>query len=153
MEEQRLSSSVREDQGTRLGSLIKKKKTPDSLSNHSITIGVDTRMWLCCGIKFSFLGCHGVEQVWTMDTAPCSTSRDTSDDPQLVWIMPTLDTRGKIAAAELAFYAPIAALSLVLIIRYAFRRDAGWFFLFIFSASVYYFVSVRKPYNQNDQLI
>ena len=67
--------------------------------------------------------------------------------------MPTLDTRGKIAAAELAFYAPIAALSLVLIIRYAFRRDAGWFFLFIFSASVYYFVSVRKPYNQNDQLI
>jgi len=48
--------------------------------------------------------------------------------------MPTLDTRGKIAAAELAFYAPITALSLFLIFRYAFRRDAGWFFLFIFSA-------------------
>jgi len=49
--------------------------------------------------------------------------------------MPTLDTRGKIAAAELAFYAPVAAFSLFLIFRYAFRRDAGWFFLFIFSAT------------------
>jgi len=66
--------------------------------------------------------------------------------------MPTLDTRGKIAAAELAFYVPIAALSLVLIFRYAFRRDAGWFFLFIFSASLYYFVPVWKTYHKADQL-
>ncbi|KAF9479734.1 hypothetical protein BDN70DRAFT_858106 [Pholiota conissans] len=47
--------------------------------------------------------------------------------------MPTLDTRGKIAAAQIAFYVPIAIVSLLLIFRYLFRRDAGWFFLFIFS--------------------
>jgi len=47
--------------------------------------------------------------------------------------MPTLDTRGKIAAAEIGFYVPIAVLTLILIIKYAFRRDAGWFFLFLFS--------------------
>ncbi|KAF8167816.1 hypothetical protein B0H34DRAFT_683146 [Crassisporium funariophilum] len=49
--------------------------------------------------------------------------------------MPTLDIRGKLAAAEIGFYAPIAVLSFILIVRYAFRRDAGWFFLFIFSAA------------------
>lgn len=76
------------------------------------------------------------------------TPRDTSYD----LIMPTLDTRGKIAAAEIAFYVPIAALSLVLIFRYAFRRDAGWFFLFIFSASLYYFIPVWKPHHKTDQL-
>jgi len=48
--------------------------------------------------------------------------------------MPTLDTRGKIAAAQIAFYTPIAAITLFLIFRYAFRRDGGWFWLFIFSA-------------------
>ncbi|KAF8912948.1 hypothetical protein CPB84DRAFT_490748 [Gymnopilus junonius] len=47
--------------------------------------------------------------------------------------MPKLDTRGILAAAEIAFYAPITAITLFLIFRYAFRRDAGWFFLFIFS--------------------
>ncbi|KAF8973542.1 hypothetical protein BDZ97DRAFT_1690735 [Flammula alnicola] len=47
--------------------------------------------------------------------------------------MPTLDTRGKIAAAEIGFYVPIAFITLILIFRYAFRRDAGWFFLYIFS--------------------
>ncbi|KAJ7785931.1 hypothetical protein B0H16DRAFT_1488533 [Mycena metata] len=47
--------------------------------------------------------------------------------------MPTLDTRGIIAAAQLAAYVPIAALSLYLVIRYALRRDAGWLFLFLFS--------------------
>ncbi|PPQ64729.1 hypothetical protein CVT26_002673 [Gymnopilus dilepis] len=49
--------------------------------------------------------------------------------------MPKLDTRGILAAAEIAFYAPIAVLTLILVFRYAFRRDAGWFFLFIFSIS------------------
>jgi hypothetical protein len=48
--------------------------------------------------------------------------------------MSTLNTRGKIAAAQIAFYTPIAAITLFLIFRYAFRRDAGWFWLFIFSA-------------------
>ncbi|KAJ7042615.1 hypothetical protein C8F04DRAFT_1076532 [Mycena alexandri] len=47
--------------------------------------------------------------------------------------MPTLDTRGIIAAAQLAAYVPIAGLSLFLTIRYALRRDAGWLFLFLFS--------------------
>ncbi|TRM60162.1 hypothetical protein BD626DRAFT_505683 [Schizophyllum amplum] len=47
--------------------------------------------------------------------------------------MPDLDTRGKIAAAEIAFYVPIAILSLLLVIRYAFRRDSGWHFLFLFA--------------------
>jgi len=46
-----------------------------------------------------------------------------------------LDTRGKIAAAEIAFYAPIVVLTALLVVRYAFRRDAGWFFLLIFSLS------------------
>ncbi|KAF9056461.1 hypothetical protein BJ165DRAFT_1522368 [Panaeolus papilionaceus] len=47
--------------------------------------------------------------------------------------MPSLDIRGKIAAAEIGFYAPIAVLTALLVFRYAFRRDAGWFFLCIFS--------------------
>ena len=47
--------------------------------------------------------------------------------------MPDLDARGKIAAAELAFYVPIAIVSLLLVIRYAFRRDSGWFFLLWFA--------------------
>jgi len=47
----------------------------------------------------------------------------------------SLDVRGKIAAAEIGFYAPIAVLATLLIVRYAFRRDAGWFFLLIFSLS------------------
>jgi hypothetical protein len=48
--------------------------------------------------------------------------------------MPTLDNRGKIAAAQIAFYTPVALIAVFLIFRYAFRRDAGWFWLFMFSA-------------------
>ncbi|RXW23831.1 hypothetical protein EST38_g2025 [Candolleomyces aberdarensis] len=44
-----------------------------------------------------------------------------------------LDERGKIAAAQIAFYAPIAGLALYLVFRYALRRDAGWLFLSLFS--------------------
>ncbi|KAL0950696.1 hypothetical protein HGRIS_007473 [Hohenbuehelia grisea] len=47
--------------------------------------------------------------------------------------MPTLPERGKIAAAEIAFYIPIALVTIVLVARYAFRRDAGWLFLFVYS--------------------
>jgi len=46
-----------------------------------------------------------------------------------------LDTRGKIAAAEIGFYAPWVVLTTLLVIRYAFRRDGGWFCLLIFSLS------------------
>lgn len=49
--------------------------------------------------------------------------------------MPTLDIRGKIAAAQIAFYVPIAIVTILLVFRYLFRRDAGWLFLFIFSGS------------------
>ncbi|KAF9498136.1 hypothetical protein BDN71DRAFT_1443866 [Pleurotus eryngii] len=44
-----------------------------------------------------------------------------------------LDERGKIAAAEIGFYVPIAAITIVLMGRYALRRDAGWLFLFLHS--------------------
>lgn len=47
--------------------------------------------------------------------------------------MPKLDQRGIIAAATIGFYAPVAVLTLLLLFRYALRRDAGWLFLFIFS--------------------
>lgn len=44
-----------------------------------------------------------------------------------------LDVRGKIAAAEIGLYAPIAVLTALLVVRYVLRRDAGWLFLCIFS--------------------
>ncbi|EDR15717.1 uncharacterized protein LACBIDRAFT_300942 [Laccaria bicolor S238N-H82] len=47
--------------------------------------------------------------------------------------MPHLDTRGIISAVEIVFYTPIALLTVYLVYRYAFRRDAGWLFLSIFS--------------------
>lgn len=58
--------------------------------------------------------------------------------------MPQLDLRGKIAAAEIAFWVPVFGLSAYLVFRYAFRRDAGWFFLTIFSAGK--FLSLRLAY-------
>ncbi|SJL05840.1 uncharacterized protein ARMOST_09176 [Armillaria ostoyae] len=47
--------------------------------------------------------------------------------------MAPLDTRGQIAAAQLAFYVPLAAISFFYFIRYLFRRDAGWLFLLTFA--------------------
>lgn len=47
--------------------------------------------------------------------------------------MPKLDNRGIIAAATIGFYLPPAVLTLLLLIRYTLRRDAGWLWLFIFS--------------------
>ncbi|KAJ7225898.1 hypothetical protein GGX14DRAFT_641729 [Mycena pura] len=47
--------------------------------------------------------------------------------------MPSLDTRGIIAAAQLGAYIPIAVLSAYLTVRYALRRDAGWLFMLVFS--------------------
>jgi len=44
-----------------------------------------------------------------------------------------LNVLGQIAAAQLAFYVPIAALCIFLVFRYALRRDAGWLFLALFS--------------------
>ncbi|GAW01405.1 hypothetical protein F5879DRAFT_874239 [Lentinula edodes] len=46
---------------------------------------------------------------------------------------PSLDIRGDIAAAQLAFYAPIAIITFFLTVRHAFEKDAGFFFLFFFS--------------------
>ncbi|KAF5384752.1 hypothetical protein D9757_006261 [Collybiopsis confluens] len=45
----------------------------------------------------------------------------------------SLDLRGEIAAAELAFYVPIAAISFFFTVRHAFEKDAGYFFLFFFA--------------------
>lgn len=63
--------------------------------------------------------------------------RETFHDHQKARLMPTLDTRGKIAGAEIGFYVPIAVITLLLIFRYVLRRDAGWLFLFAFSGSEY----------------
>ncbi|KAJ6519443.1 hypothetical protein C8R45DRAFT_808716 [Mycena sanguinolenta] len=49
--------------------------------------------------------------------------------------MPTLDKRGIIAAAQLGGYFPIAVISLYFVFRYALRRDAGFLFMSIFSAT------------------
>lgn len=38
---------------------------------------------------------------------------------------PSLDIRGDIAAAQLAFYAPIAIITFFLTVRHAFEKDAG----------------------------
>jgi len=51
--------------------------------------------------------------------------------------MPKLDTRGDLAAAQIAFYAPIAVISIALVFRYHLKRDAGWLFLFIFSIGMF----------------
>ncbi|KIK71400.1 hypothetical protein GYMLUDRAFT_33562 [Collybiopsis luxurians FD-317 M1] len=45
----------------------------------------------------------------------------------------SLDLRGDIAAAQLAFYVPIAAISFFYTVRYTFEKDAGYFFLLFFS--------------------
>lgn len=47
--------------------------------------------------------------------------------------MPTLDVRGKIAAAQIAFYVPVAIFALFLVHHYGLRRDAGWIFLSLFA--------------------
>ncbi|KAF9458735.1 hypothetical protein BDZ94DRAFT_1225790 [Collybia nuda] len=48
--------------------------------------------------------------------------------------MLSLDVKGKIAAAQIAIYVPVVAFTIILVFRYAFRRDGGWLFLFIFSS-------------------
>ncbi|KAH8835854.1 hypothetical protein DL96DRAFT_1575832 [Flagelloscypha sp. PMI_526] len=44
-----------------------------------------------------------------------------------------LDLRGDIAAAQLAFWVPVAGLCAALVVRYGMRRDAGYLFLMIFA--------------------
>ena len=66
---------------------------------------------------------------------PLYDPRETFHDHQKPQLMPSLDTRGKIAGAEIGFYVPIAVITLLLIFRYVLRRDAGWLFLFAFSSS------------------
>ncbi|KAJ4476610.1 hypothetical protein J3R30DRAFT_3487781 [Lentinula aciculospora] len=46
---------------------------------------------------------------------------------------PSLDIRGDIAAAQLAFYVPIALITFFFTVRHAFEKDGGFFFLFFFS--------------------
>lgn len=51
-----------------------------------------------------------------------------------------LDARGDIAAAQLAVYIPVLAISVFLVSRHGFGRRAGWLFLLILSISQ--FISV-----------
>ena len=51
--------------------------------------------------------------------------------------MPSLNSYGKIDAATMVFYLPILGISLVLVFRNGFRRDAGWIFLCIFSLGTF----------------
>jgi len=44
-----------------------------------------------------------------------------------------LDVYGKLAAATIAFYIPVAIVTTYLVIRHGFKRDAGWVFLWLFS--------------------
>jgi len=46
--------------------------------------------------------------------------------------MPSLDTRGIISAAQLGVYVLICVSCVLLLSRFAFTRDGGWFFLFFF---------------------
>lgn len=72
-----------------------------------------------------------------MTARPIFTTPEIPFTTLIPHTMPSLDIRGKIAAAEIGFYAPIAVLTALLVFRYAFRRDAGWFFLCIFSMGNY----------------
>jgi hypothetical protein len=47
--------------------------------------------------------------------------------------MPSLDAFGKLAAATIVFYVPILVITVTLVLRHGFKRDAGWIFLSIFS--------------------
>ncbi|KII86361.1 hypothetical protein PLICRDRAFT_114872 [Plicaturopsis crispa FD-325 SS-3] len=43
--------------------------------------------------------------------------------------MTSLDERGKLAVAIIAFYLPCSLFTVVLVLRHGFKRDAGWIFL------------------------
>jgi len=47
--------------------------------------------------------------------------------------MPSLDGFGKLAPPVIVFYIPIFIVTLILVLRHGFKRDAGWIFLLIFS--------------------
>lgn len=49
--------------------------------------------------------------------------------------MPSLDGFGKLAPPVIVFYIPIFIVTLILVLRHGFKRDAGWIFLLIFSIS------------------
>lgn len=49
--------------------------------------------------------------------------------------MTKLDQRGDIAVAEIVVYIPILILSVILVIRNGFTRQAGWIYLVILSLS------------------
>lgn len=49
----------------------------------------------------------------------------------------TLDDFGRIAIVVAVLYVPVLILSVILVLRHGFKRDAGWIFLAIFSTSKY----------------
>jgi hypothetical protein len=63
--------------------------------------------------------------------------------------MPSLNSYGKIDAAAMVVYIPIFAISLVLVFRHGFKRDAGWIFLCIFSLSKIHVTAISYYPNLN----
>jgi hypothetical protein len=63
--------------------------------------------------------------------------------------MPSLNNLGKIDAAAMVIYLPIFAVSLVLVFRHGFKRDAGWIFLCIFSLSKLHAAAISYPPDHN----
>jgi hypothetical protein len=63
--------------------------------------------------------------------------------------MPSLNSYGKIDAATMVIYLPIFAISLVLVFRHGFKRDAGWIFLCIFAFSKLHVAAISYPPNHN----
>jgi hypothetical protein len=67
--------------------------------------------------------------------------------------MAKIDVYGKLAAAEIAFYVPLAIATFFLTLRYGFRRDAGWIFMLVFSVvrvtagAVYLAAELVRPMN------
>jgi hypothetical protein len=46
-----------------------------------------------------------------------------------------IDKHGKVAVGIISFYGALLGITLKLVLRHGFRREAGWIFLFIFCIS------------------
>jgi hypothetical protein len=66
----------------------------------------------------------------------------------------TIVTRENIAIAELVIYAPVALISLFVVLKHGFHRQLGWIYLFILSGiriagGVMEILSHNNPSNTN----
>ena len=65
--------------------------------------------------------------------------------------------RGGLAIAELIFYIPALAISVMVALKHGFGRSAGWFFLVVLSVSriaggIAQLVAVNQPTNESAQI-